>query len=44
MKPDRRERLLVELVAPHAGAWIETAGPACLVIPTLGRPSRGGVD
>jgi len=32
------------LVAPIAGAWIETTGWASRSIASLGRPHRGGVD
>ncbi len=33
-----------ELVAPHAGAWIETRSLRIAVLRSAGRPPRGGVD
>ena len=34
----------VNMVAPHAGAWIETPDRAIKSIANECRPSRGGVD
>ena len=35
---------LPQIVAPYAGAWIETRQGSILRDPTFGRPLRGGVD
>ena len=34
----------LSVVAPHAGAWIETMRQVDSALPFVGRPPRGGVD
>ena len=39
-----QEELRAVVVAPRAGAWIETNYPVTVLDTMIGRPPRGGVD